>query len=121
MESFFIMGVFLLRAQNLIVRYLRIRMGAAYPSDLDACAMANGANMIFDHCSMTWGKDECFSINPDGKGTAPKNITIQKFYNRAGFAESLVGGLMQTDISNGCTIFRNLYIDNKTRNRKLKD
>ena len=20
--------------------------------------MANGANMIFDHCSITWGKDE---------------------------------------------------------------
>lgn len=30
------------------------------------------------------------------------------------------GGLMQTDISNGCTIFRNLYIDNKTRNPKVK-
>ena len=27
---------------------------------------------------------------------------------------------MQTDISNGCTIFRNLYIDNKTRNPKVK-
>ena len=107
-------------AQNLIVRYLRIRMGAAYPSDLDACAMANGANMIFDHCSMTWGKDECFSINPDGKGTAPKNITIQNSIIGQGLQNHSCGGLMQTDISNGCTIFRNLYIDNKTRNPKVK-
>ena len=66
-------------------------MGAAYPSDqVDACGVANGADMIFDHCSMTWGRDECFSINPDGKGTAPKEYNNTKFYNRAGFAESLV-------------------------------
>lgn len=108
-------------AQNLIVRYLRIRMGAAYPSELDACGIANGANMIFDHCSMTWGKDECFSINPDGsKGTAPKNITIQNSIIGQGLQNHSCGGLMQTDISNGCTIFRNLYIDNKTRNPKVK-
>lgn len=107
-------------AQNLIVRYLRIRMGAAYPSELDACGIANGANMIFDHCSMTWGKDECFSINPDGEGTAPKNITIQNSIIGQGLQNHSCGGLMQTDISNGCTIFRNLYIDNKTRNPKVK-
>ena len=107
-------------AQNLIVRYLRIRMGAAYPSDLDACGMANGANMIFDHCSITWGKDECFSINPDGKGTSPKNITIQNSIIGQGLQNHSCGGLMQTDTLNGCTIFRNLYIDNKTRNPKVK-
>ena len=107
-------------AQNLIVRYLRIRMGAAYPSELDACGVANGADMIFDHCSMTWGRDECFSINPDGKGTAPKNITIQNSIIGQGLQNHSCGGLMQTDISNGCTIFRNLYIDNKTRNPKVK-
>lgn len=100
-------------AQNLIVRYLRIRMGAAYPSELDACGVANGADMIFDHCSMTWGRDECFSINPDGKGTAPKNITIQNSIIGQGLQNHSCGGLMQTDISNGCTIFRNLYIFNK--------
>lgn len=66
-------------AQNLIVRYLRIRMGAAYPSDqVDACGVANGADMIFDHCSMTWGRDECFSINPDGKEIAPKVYEAQQ-------------------------------------------
>ncbi len=107
-------------AQNLIVRYLRMRMGAAYPSNDDACGVANGSNMIFDHCSITWAKDECFSINPDGKGTRPKNITIQNSIIGQGLQNHSCGGLIQTDISNGCTIFRNLYIDNKTRNPKVK-
>lgn len=101
-------------AQNLVVRYLRMRMGAAYSGDQDACGIANGANMIFDHCSITWGKDENFSINPDGKGTSPKNITIQNSIIGQGLQNHSCGGLMQTDISNGCTIFRNLYIDKET-------
>ena len=54
-------------AKNLIVRYLRMRLGAGYSGDKDACGVANGTDMIFDHCSITWGKDENFSINADNK------------------------------------------------------
>lgn len=107
-------------AQNLIVRYLRIRMGAAHSGDNDACGIANGVTMIFDHCSITWGKDENFSISPDNKGTRPKNITIQNSIIGQGLQNHSCGGLIQTNIDEGITIFRNLYIDNKTRNPKVK-
>ena len=75
-------------ANNIIVRYMRFRMGHGGDSGKDAAGLANGANMIFDHCSFSWGRDETFSINPDGKGTTPQNITLQN---------SIIGqGLMTT-------------------------
>ena len=107
-------------ATNLIVRYLRVRMGSGYSSQADAMGVANGSNMIFDHCSFTWGRDENFSINGDGKGTAPQDITIQNSIIGQGLQNHSAGGLMQTGSDDGVTLFRNLYIDNKTRNPKVK-
>lgn len=52
-------------------------MGTNGPDGKDAAGIANGENMIFDHLSVTWGRDENFSINWDSKGTLPRNITIQ--------------------------------------------
>lgn len=103
-------------ASNLICRYLRIRMGTPGPEGKDAAGVADGENMIFDHLSVTWGKDENFSIN----STTARNITIQNSIIGQGLQNHSCGGLMQTGIDNGITLFRNLYIDNKTRNPKVK-
>ena len=46
-------------ANNIIVRYMRFRMGVSGTSGKDACGVANGKNMIFDHLSALWGRDEC--------------------------------------------------------------
>ncbi|MDR2804975.1 MAG: pectate lyase [Dysgonamonadaceae bacterium] len=107
-------------ANNTIVRYLRIRMGAGYSKQADACGIANGSDIIFDHCSITWGKDENFSVNSDGKGVRPHNITIQNSIIGQGLQNHSCGGLIQTSETEGVTIYRNLYIDNKTRNPKVK-
>lgn len=107
-------------ATNTIVRYLRVRMGAGFPSQADAGGLANGSNIIFDHCSFTWGRDENFSINGDGKGTPPQKITIQNSIIGQGLQNHSCGGLMQTGITDGVTLYRNLYIDNKSRNPKVK-
>lgn len=105
-------------ASNLIVRYLRVHMGVGGTSAKDAAGVANGTNMIFDHMSVTWGRDETFSISWDGKGTEPGNITIQNSIIGQGLQTHSCGGLLQTD--GGVTIFRSLYLDNKTRNPKVK-
>ncbi len=105
-------------ASNLIVRYLRVYMGVGGATGKDAAGVANGANMIFDHMSVTWGRDETFSISWDSKGTEPGNITIQNSIIGQGLQTHSCGGLLQTD--GGVTIFRSLYLDNKTRNPKVK-
>jgi pectate lyase len=107
-------------AHNTIIRYLRVRMGAGFSSQADAAGIANGSNIIFDHCSFTWGRDENFSINGDGKGTPPQNITIQNSIIGHGLQNHSCGGLIQTGITEGITIFRNLYINNNSRNPKVK-
>lgn len=107
-------------ASNLICRHLRIRMGMNGPDGKDAAGIANGENMIFDHLSVTWGRDENFSINWDSKGVLPRNITIQNSILGQGLQNHSCGGLIQTDTESGITLFRNLYIDNKTRNPKVK-
>lgn len=105
-------------ADNIIVRYLRIRMGIGGTSAKDAAGVANGSNMIFDHMSVLWGRDENFSVSWDSKGTEPGNITIQNSILGQGLQTHSCGGLIQTD--GGVTLFRNLYIENKTRNPKVK-
>lgn len=105
-------------ANNIIVRYMRIRMGIGGTSGKDAAGVANGRNMIFDHLSVLWGRDECFSVNWDNKGTEPTDITIQNSIIGQGLQTHSCGGLMQT--TGGVTLFRNLYIENKTRNPKVK-
>ena len=104
-------------ASNIICRYLRWRMGHGGSSGKDCAGIANGTNMIFDHCSFSWGLDETFSINPDGKGTPPQNITLQNCIFGQGLMTHSAGGLMQADY---ITLYRNLYVDNSTRNNKVK-
>ncbi len=105
-------------ANNLIVRYIRFRMGDSGTSGADACGVANGTDMIFDHLSVLWGKDENFSVSWDNKNNRPANITIQNSIIGQGLQSHSCGGLIQT--IGGVTLYRNLYIENKTRNPKVK-
>lgn len=105
-------------ANDVIVRHMRFRMGIGGSSGKDAVGIANGKNMIFDHVSALWGRDENFSVSWDNKGTEPTNITIQNSIIGQGLQTHSCGGLCQTN--GGVTHFRNLFIENKTRNPKVK-
>lgn len=109
-------GVSFSGASNIICRYLRIRMGHGGDSGKDCAGISNGTNMIFDHCSFSWGLDETFSINPDGKGSLG-DITLQNCIFGQGLLTHSAGGLMQADY---ITLYRNFYCDNATRNNKIK-
>ncbi|KAK7449823.1 hypothetical protein VKT23_013299 [Stygiomarasmius scandens] len=106
-------GVSYSGADNTITRYIRYRMGRTGDSGKDAITIANGENMIFDHISVSWGRDETFSINGD-----VSNVTISDSIIAQGLETHSCGGLMQS--TGGVSIFRTLYIDNQTRNPKVK-
>jgi hypothetical protein len=101
-------------ADDSIVRHIRIRMGKEGSKGKDAMTVAHGRTLIFDHISVSWGKDETFSIN----GNKAENITIQDCIIGQGLETHSAGGLIQS--IGGISIFRNLYTDNKTRNPKVK-
>jgi len=106
-------GVSFSNSNNTIVRHIRIRMGKVGSSGKDAAGIAEGNNMIFDHVSISWGRDETFSINGP-----VSNVTIQNSIIAQGLDTHSCGGLIQTD--GGVSILRSLYIDNHTRNPKVK-
>nr|WP_294895593.1 LamG-like jellyroll fold domain-containing protein [uncultured Pedobacter sp.] len=108
-------------ASNTIARYIRIRLGATDNIGKDVSGVSNGTNMIFDHMTFTWGMDEDFSINWDGKNTSPDNITIQNSIIAQGLHRNnhSAGGLMQPS-GGKISLIGNLYSSNKTRNPKVK-
>ncbi|GGG59557.1 LamG-like jellyroll fold domain-containing protein [Epilithonimonas arachidiradicis] len=107
-------------ASNTIARYVRIRYGNTTQGQ-DTSGLSNGANIILDHMSFTWGTDEVFSINWDNKGESPDNITIQNSIIGQGLHRHnhSAGGLMQPS-GGKISLIGNLYICNKTRNNKVK-
>ncbi len=100
-------------SHNNIARFIRVREGINGDSGTDAMGIANGHDMIFDHITSSWGRDETFSISGD-----ITNITIQSSIISQGLQGHSAGGLIQTD--GGVSILRSLYIDNDTRNPKVK-
>ena len=105
-------GLSFSKADNSIVRYLRVRMGINAEKQ-DAVSIAQGSNMIFDHMSVSWGRDETFSVS----GTV-SDVTIQNCIISEGLHSHSAGGLIQT--TGGISLLRNLYINNHTRNPKVK-
>ncbi|KAK6076305.1 pectate lyase C [Seiridium cupressi] len=106
-------GLSFSNSDNAIIRYVRFRMGASGDSGKDGVTIAEGENMIFDQVSVTWGRDETFNINGNVYNVPIKNSIIGQ-----GLETHSCGGLIQTDY--GVSLIRNLYIDNKTRNSKVK-
>lgn len=111
-------GVSFSNANNTICRYLRFRMGENGKNGADAVGVASGHRMIFDHLSISWGKDENFSVSSMKVVGGPSDITIQNCIISQGLLKHSMGGLIQSD--GGITVYRNLFIDNRSRNYKVK-
>ncbi len=62
----------MLGAENVIIRYLRVRPGNLSGATLDGMGMASSNHCIIDHCSISWTQDEAFSSR------GARNITLQR-------------------------------------------
>lgn len=100
---------------NNIIQYIRIRMGKNGDSGKDAIGISAGQNYIFDHVSVSWGRDGTLDVN----GSGIDNLTFQDCIISQGINNTnhSTGGLMQ---SGKWSMIRSLYIDNKTRNPKAR-
>lgn len=104
---------------NVIMRYLRVRMGKNGDSGKDAVSISLGENYMFDHMSISWGRDGTLDVN----GTPIDKLSFQECIISQGINidNHSTGGLMQpSGVDGRWSMIRSLYIDNKTRNPKAR-
>lgn len=100
---------------NAIIRYIRFRPGPTSGSDYDAFSIKakdgkTVQDIIVDHCSLSWAKDENFDIRAVDTAVA-KDITIQNSI----ISECNKGALSGPSTYNK-TYYRNLFANNSERN-----
>ena len=73
--------------ENIITRYIRFRLGEGYDQD---AATATGENIVIDHCTFSWGVDECFSAKEIINSSIQYNIIANSlaFPNKTGINNS---------------------------------
>lgn len=104
-------------ADEVIIRYLRVRLGDESGNDTDAISSRGHRNLILDHLSTSWSIDECLSIYHC------ESVTIQWCL----VAESLSGsnhikgshGFGGIWGSNYCTMHHNLLAHHSSRNPRF--
>jgi pectate lyase len=98
---------------NVIVRYLRFREGIAGDKGKCSVNLSGGSNMIFDHCSIEWGRWDCLGLTQGSH-----DITFQNCIIGEGVDPQRFGSL--SDSVTNITYMHNLWINNQSRNPKAK-
>lgn len=104
--------VLIRNCQNIIFRYIRMRGSINMAKDAETLTMDNAENVILDHCSISWGRWDNVHIKN------ANNITWQYCIISEGIDPQRFGAI--TDGTRNWTISHCLWIDNHSRNPKMK-
>ncbi len=104
--------VLIRHCKNVIFRYIRMRGSINMGKNDETLTMDNAENIILDHCSISWGRWDNVHIKD------AKNITWQYCIISEGIAPQRFGAI--TDGTRNWTISHCLWINNHSRNPKMK-
>lgn len=106
--------IYISGVQNVVIRYLRMRVdeGGANSSG-DAIDIAGGSNIIIDHVSASYARDETISCQPGSN-----NVTVQWciLSEALTFENHSYGALVRGRYGEQKSYHHNLFIHNKGRN-----
>lgn len=101
----------LVRSDNIVFRHIKFR--PTLPSDNDVVDIISSTNIIFDHCSLSWGGDEGISTRVFGDGAGGwdpvNNISIQRNLIAECNTGSILGSQNDLSVSNNISLHQNLY------------
>jgi hypothetical protein len=98
-------------SRNDIVRYVRLRQGAQSGKHKSSLMISKGAEMLFDHVSIEWGRWDGIDVNDS------RSITFQNCLIGEEIGPQRFGCLCGSD---SITFYRCLFVDNQSRNPKAK-
>jgi len=102
-------------ADNIIIRYIRVRNDPSMNPESDATGGRFQKNIIYDHVSVSWSTDEVFSLYHNSDVTIQWCLITEacaKFINGVNTGHRF-GGIWGND---SCTMHHNLIANNDSRN-----
>ncbi|WP_137290534.1 pectate lyase family protein [Natronorubrum halophilum] len=118
-----IRGGLSVEADDVIVQHVRVRPGDDIPAETDGLSNDGGSNVVFDHCSVSWGTDESISTNsgPENPDITFSNNLIAECLNDSIHPKGAHSyGTLVMDRSKRVTIAGNLWANTVARHPRLK-
>ncbi len=115
-------ATFGIATHDVVVRYLRSRLGDESRQEADCIDLLNGAHhCILDHCSATWSVDECLSTSGVNADCTIQWCLIGESLNQSKHAKGKHGYGSLARANGPMSWHHNLWIHNDARNPRLGD
>ena len=107
---------------DVIIRYLRCRLGDVTRRQDDSLDVLNGSsNVIFDHCTTTWSVDECLSLSGNNQNITIQWCLIGESLNASVHSKGQHGYGSLARANGPVTFHHNLWLHNDSRNPRMGD
>jgi pectate lyase len=107
---------------DVIIRYLRCRLGDVTRREDDSLDVLNGcSNVIFDHCTATWSIDECLSLSGNNQNITIQWCLIGESLNKSFHSKGPHGYGSLARANGPVTFHHNLWLHNDSRNPRMGD
>jgi pectate lyase len=113
---------FVIATHDVVVRYLRSRLGDLTAQEDDSITLAAGArDVVVDHCSATWSIDENLSLAGDVSNVTVQWCLIAEGLNHSKHSKGEHGYGSLSRANGPVTWHHNLWAHNTSRNPRLGD
>ena len=113
---------FVIATHDVVVRYLRSRLGDLTAQEDDSITLAAGAkNVVIDHCSATWSIDEDLSLAGDVSNVTVQWCLIAEGLNHSKHSKGDHGYGSLSRANGPVSWHHNLWAHNISRNPRLGD